>query len=109
MTEAKLQEAIVDMARTLGWRVAHFGAARTDKGWRTPARYDGAGFPDLVLVRERVLFVELKGHRGVLRDEQSGWANALGRAGAEWHLWTPVEWMNGDVDKALGLPVRAAA
>lgn len=108
MTEAQLQDAIVGMARVLGWRVAHFGALRTADSWRTPARYDAAGFPDLVLVRDRVVFVEVKGHRGVLRPEQSDWARALGGAGAEWHLWTPASWKAGDVEAVLGARVRAA-
>lgn len=101
MTEAQLQAAVVDMARTFGWRVAHFRPARTAKGWRTAVGYDGAGFPDLVLVRDRVVFVELKGAGGRLRDEQNEWRSALERSGAEWHLWGPGDWLAGDVDRVL--------
>lgn len=48
ISEAELQSAVIELARTLGYRVAHFRAARTAQGWRTPVEADGAGFPDLV-------------------------------------------------------------
>lgn len=106
MTEAELQAAVVQMARTFGWRVAHFRPARTAKGWRTAVGYDGAGFPDLVLARDRVVFAELKGDGGRLRPEQNEWGAVLERAGAEWYVWTPADWMAGDVDRVLA-PIGA--
>lgn len=101
VNESDLQGAIIEAARLCGWRVAHFRPARTAHGWRTPVAADGAGFPDLVLVRERVVFVELKGDGGRLRPEQQGWLDALGRGGQECYVWTPSSWMSGDVDTAL--------
>lgn len=59
-TEAMFQIEIIELARILGWRVAHFRPAQTRHGWRTPVAADGKGFPDLVLVRERVIYAELK-------------------------------------------------
>ena len=61
MTEAQFQSAIVELARLLGYRVAHFRAAKTAHGWRTPVAADGAGWPDLTLAKPgRLLFVECK-------------------------------------------------
>ena len=47
MSERELQDAVIQLARLLGWRVAHFRPAMTTRGWRTPVSADGAGFPDL--------------------------------------------------------------
>ena len=82
MSEQELLEAVIELAHLYRWRVAHFRPARTEHGWRTPVAADGAGFPDLVLVRDRVLFVELKSARGRLSVEQQDWLSALGHAGA---------------------------
>lgn len=87
-TEREAQKTIIDLARTLGWRVAHFRPAVTSKGWRTPVEADGAGFPDLVLVRDRVIFAELKREGESPRPNQVEWLNALSRAGAEVYVWT---------------------
>jgi hypothetical protein len=48
-----------------------------------------AGFPDRVLVRERVVFVETKGPKTRVTPEQVGWLTALAKAGAECYLWRP--------------------
>lgn len=101
MTEAQLQDAIVEAARVLGWRVAHFRPALTQHGWRTPGSYDAKGYPDLTLVRDRVVFAELKTERGALTDEQRAWGSALRLAGAEHHVWTPSDWLDGSVDKVI--------
>lgn len=101
MTEAELQKGVIELARLCGWLVAHFRPALSKKGWRTPVAADGKGFPDLVLVRDRVAFVELKGEGGQLRLEQEKWLARLREAGAEVYLWTPVDWRRGDIELAL--------
>ena len=83
---------VINYARMLGWLTAHFRPARTDRGWRTPVQGDGTGFPDLVLVRDRVIFVETKSARGRISNSQRIWQNALINAGAEYYVWTPREW-----------------
>jgi hypothetical protein len=91
-TEKDWQKQVIDLAHLMGWTVAHFRPARTVHGWRTPVAADGAGFPDLVLVRgEELLFVELKAERGRLRPEQKQWIEKLSRA-AETHVWKPADW-----------------
>jgi hypothetical protein len=85
---------VVEVARLAGWRVAHFRPARTAKGWCTPVTADGAGWPDLVLVRPpRIIFAELKSESGKVRPEQTEWLSVLRLLpGAETHLWRPADW-----------------
>lgn len=87
MNEAQLQRTIVDLAHLRSWKVAHFRPARTAAGWATPVAYDGAGFPDLVLVRDRIIYAEIKATAGRLRPEQVQWTDWLVTAGAEHHVW----------------------
>jgi hypothetical protein len=83
------QTDCIRLAHIFGWKVAHFRPARTSQGWRTPVQADGKGFPDLVLVRERVIFAELKADSGKLSDDQQRWLDWLHAAGAEVHVWRP--------------------
>jgi hypothetical protein len=101
VTEAQLLEAVIDAAHFYGWRVAHFRPAKTERGWRTPVQADGKGWPDLTLVRERVVFAELKTARGLVSAEQEDWLAALARAGAELYLWREGDWIDGTVERAL--------
>ncbi len=87
--EKDWQRDVIQLARTLGWRVAHFRPAQTSKGWRTAVGADGAGFPDLVLTRDRVVFVELKNEKGRMSAEQDAWKAVLEAAGAEHYVWRP--------------------
>ena len=85
-TEAEMMRAILDAAKVLHWRVAHFRPARTVHGWRTAIEGD-AGFPDAVLVDRRggrCWFVELKARRGRLTGEQERWGFDLAAAGQRW-------------------------
>lgn len=92
MTEADFQQQVIDLAQLLGYRVAHFRAARTEQGWRTPVAADGKGFPDLVLAgRGRVIFAELKSDRGQLTDEQKIWLDDLSHTPAETYCWWPAD------------------
>lgn len=97
-TEPEFQSAVIDYAQLMGWRVAHFRAARTERGWRTPVAADGAGFPDLVLVRGgRLIFAELKARRGALRSGQLEWIEALGEVArsagrVSMYIWRPDDW-----------------
>ena len=101
MTEAELQECVIDTAHLFGWKVAHFRAAMTKHGWRTPVAADGKGFPDCVLVRDRVIFAELKSSTGRISPDQSEWMISLRAAGAEYHLWAPDDWQSGAIEAVL--------
>lgn len=97
MKEAELQEAVIDTAHTFGWLVAHFRPARTEKGWRTPVAADGKGFPDLVLVRDRILFVELKSEKGRLSPDQALWQEWLTEGDGDHRVWRPRHWLSGKI------------
>ncbi len=77
--ERDWQRTVIEAAQALNWTVAHFRAARTlDGSWRTPVAADGAGFPDLVLVRDgHLLFMELKSEKGKPTDHQQAWLHDL--------------------------------
>jgi len=106
MTGKALQRAIIDLARTRGWMVAHFPVVKDHLGfWRTPVAADGKGWPDLVLVRDRVVFVEVKGDGDRLRPEQVRWQSTLRLAGQETYVWTPRDWPE-EIDPVLARRVR---
>jgi hypothetical protein len=94
ITEAEFQSQVIDLAHLFGWTVAHFRPALTSKGWRTPVQADGAGYPDLTLVRPpRVVFVELKSADGKLTDRQRTWLDLFGACpGVRVELWRPADW-----------------
>jgi len=92
MSEAQFQQQVIEYAHLTGWLCAHFRPARTARGWVTPVTADGSGFPDLVLVRERVVVAELKSETGRPTAEQRRWLDALEAAKAEHYLWRPSDW-----------------
>lgn len=94
VTGAQWEQTVLDLAARFGWMRAHFRPARTATGgWTTPVAGDGAGFPDLVLVRrDRLVFAELKAGTGRLSAAQRAWLDRLERAGAEVYVWRPEEW-----------------
>jgi hypothetical protein len=89
ITERQHQRAVLDLAKLLGWMVTHFRPAQTSKGWRTPVAADGEGFPDLVLIRDRVVFLELKTASGQLSVAQRNWLTRIIRAGGEAYIARP--------------------
>ena len=101
MTERQFQDAVVELGNWLGWSAFHARTSRTGSGGHaTAVAYQGVGFPDLVLVRERVVFAELKSARGRLSDAQRGWIKGLRDAGAEVYVWRPRDWP--EVEEVLG-------
>lgn len=75
LSEADFMRQVTELAELLGWGWAHFRPAQTAKGWRTPVSGPlGAGWPDLVLVREkdrRLIFAELKADKGRVSPVQN--------------------------------------
>jgi hypothetical protein len=62
-----------------------------------------------VLVRDRVLWVELKVGKNTLSDEQAAWLEALRAAGQIAVVWTESDWNEGIVEAVLQRdPVEAA-
>jgi hypothetical protein len=98
VSEAQLQQAIVEAARLFGWLVFHARPAQTKRGWRTPMLGD-RGFPDLVVAKpERCLALELKSDRGPLRPGQREWLDSLHGALVDARLVRPT-----DLDDVLAL------
>lgn len=99
--EDAFQKDVYDLAKMRGWTVAHFRSVYDGnaKRWLTPVSADGKGFPDLVLVRERIIFAELKAKTGRLRPEQVVWIDKLRAAGSTVFVWKPVDL--DDISKEL--------
>lgn len=91
VTEADFLRQVLDLARILGWRSAHFRPAWSARGWRTPVQGDGIGFPDLILVRRnRAIAAELKREvGGTVSNDQLLWLSAFEAAGLETAVWKP--------------------
>lgn len=88
---------VIDLAHKTGWRAAHFRPAKTEKGWRTAVQADGAGWPDLVLVKPpNIIFAELKVGKGTLTEHQAGWLTVLRGSGSSPYIqvkiWFPEDW-----------------
>jgi len=91
ITEAEFQRQLIDLASMLGWSWGHFRPAKTNRGWRVPVSGPlGAGWPDLVLVREdRLIFAELKRSRKHPPSPDQRFVLELLKGVAETYLWTP--------------------
>lgn len=81
VSEREFQRLVEELAAVLGWTTFHLNLPM-----RSPA-----GFPDLVLFRERILFIELKvrrprdGRAGKLSPAQIEYAHIIQRAGGEYY------------------------
>jgi hypothetical protein len=82
ISEADWQRTVLDLAYAFHWLAYHTFDSRRSQ----------PGFPDLVLVRDRVVFAELKTERGKPTSSQNLWVGKLVRAGAEVHVWRPSDW-----------------
>lgn len=82
MTEAQLQQLVVDAARWGGLLAYHTHDSRRSQ----------RGFPDLVIVGSRMLFRELKADRGRVSADQQLWLDRLAAAGADAAVWRPADW-----------------
>ncbi|TNC19089.1 VRR-NUC domain-containing protein [Amycolatopsis alkalitolerans] len=71
------------------------------------SRRDMPGWPDLVLFgRGGLIFRELKSTAGrVSRDQQLVGAE-LARAGADWAVWRPKDWLDGRIHRELNQLAR---
>lgn len=79
ISEAEWQTAVLELAEMLGWSWHH----------ETDSRRTKAGWPDLVLWRERIVFVELKKESGRVSPAQAAVLDGLAAAGGEVYVWRP--------------------
>jgi hypothetical protein len=113
--ERDFQSVVLGLARFYRWLVYHPPAG--GKGGRVDREQEGAGFPDLVLVRApRIIFAELKTPTGRVRPAQEVWLGELrtwnvdGDPLVEVYLWRPDDL--DDIAKVLagaGMSAEAGA
>ncbi len=82
MSEKEFQSQVIQLARLRGWLCYH----------TRDSRKSAKGFPDLVLVRDRLLFAELKTDSGKVTAEQQYWLDAINEAGGTACIWRPTDW-----------------
>lgn len=91
MTEAELQRAVEKLCDKYSLLFFH------DRD----SRKNPPGLPDLVIVGNVVLWVELKSATGTLKPEQRTWRYALEDAGQQYRLWRPSDLANGTIEETL--------
>ena len=69
------------LAKMTGWLTYHTLRSKGSK----------AGYPDRTLVKDRIVFAELKRHKAKPTDLQVEWLDRLARAGGEVYLWRPTD------------------
>lgn len=104
ITEAEFLDQVIKFAKLHGWRVTHFRTVRVQRKdgtvyYQTPVQADGAGFVDLLLARERVVYAEVKTDKGRLESKQRDWMEILKETGQEVYVWRPRDWT--DIQKCL--------
>jgi hypothetical protein len=91
MPEAELQEAVRRLCDGLG--LFHFHVLNS-KGCEP-------GWPDSVIIGNRVIYRELKTEAGRLTREQQEVGRRLQRAGQNWRMWRPSDLLSGQIAKEL--------
>jgi hypothetical protein len=93
-SEAEFTRHVIELAHTYHYRVAHFRPGmKADGTWRTAVQGDGAGFPDVVLVRGPTLIAaELKVKNNKPTPMQLLWLSWLAATGAKTFIWRPRDW-----------------
>jgi hypothetical protein len=82
VTEREFQQQIIDTARLLGWKCYHtFDSRRSE-----------AGYPDLCLVRDRIVWLECKTEAGRVSPAQADWIAAINAAGGNALVVRPSQW-----------------
>lgn len=101
----ELIREIEPLAKSLGWKVARFPPVKTATGWRIGVTSDSKGWPDLFMVRDRIIAVEVKGEKDRFRGgDQQDWLTALkmvNSAKVEVCVWEPDDWTSGLIRQAL--------
>ena len=82
ISEKDFQDTVVTLAKQMGWKVYHTYDSRRSE----------PGFPDLVLVKDRIMFIELKSWDGKETPAQAEWMRALGHAEGLVAIWRPQHW-----------------
>ncbi len=94
LSEADFMHQVIDLAHFFNWTVAHFRSVRVQKKngdikYMTPVHADGLGFPDLLLVKKKVIVAELKVGNNKPSKQQQTWLLRFDNARVEAYLWYP--------------------
>jgi hypothetical protein len=81
-TEKQFMAQVLKLAGLYRWKCYH----------TFDSRHSANGFPDLVLVRDRVIFAELKTAAGRVTPAQQYWIQAIREAGCDCYIWRPENW-----------------
>ena len=99
ISEQDFMNQVIELAHYLGWRVVHFRSVKVQRKdgsvfYQTPVQADGAGFPDVVMIRgERIIVAELKTEKGKVTAKQEEWLDAFRATGrVEVFLWRPSDY-----------------
>ena len=79
ITEKIFQGQVIKIAKAFGWLCYHTYDSRRSE----------PGFPDLVLVRDKILYREIKTEKGRLTAAQKTWGERLKKAGGDYDVWRP--------------------
>lgn len=94
--EAELQADVIDLATRYGWDWHHEGDSRRSR----------AGWPDLTLLRERIVYAECKrDFDGRLSPEQEQRIAQIRAAGGEVYVW----WLPRDLPEVARVLARRIA
>ena len=94
LTEKKFTDMVMKLASLCGWRTLHLRPGLNRRGkWQTAVQGDGAGFPDLLLLKGPwQIAAELKVDKNESRPEQTAWLEAFAETGAFSYCWRPEMW-----------------
>lgn len=100
MKEKRLQDNVIGVARSLGWRAYHtYSSVRSEPG-----------YPDLHLVNVHhkvSALIELKSMDGKIAPAQHAWLRDLHWAGVLVAVWRPIDWYRKTIHDWLTNPTSA--
>lgn len=91
ITEKQFRQQVAQLAKLCGWKCYFTWLSLHSPG----------GFPDLWMIRDRLVICELKTEKGQLIEAQWEWLMLLQQAGYEAYLWRPSDW-----DEIVGILQR---
>jgi len=99
ITEEEFSKNVIRVAQLCHWKVAHFRSVKIQRQdgsvyYATPVQADGAGFPDLLMMRDsRLVIAELKSETGKTSADQDAWIKGLRICDEPTvKLWKPSNW-----------------
>ena len=98
MSELDLERMVIELAERYGWWV--YSVRRSDKA--RPNGRTHQGYPDLTMVHNGLIsFAELKTRAGKPTDAQQAWLDKLRTTFSKVYLWTPMQWLDGTIEREL--------